>query len=307
MNKEVILRSLSRAGLILKKYSPEIFTGLSISSTVAAVVSSAKASSAAKDAYYLYNIQKVQMANEFNAGNGEYGKNELEHDTVLNTVDLVKRMVMIYGPTAGFLAVSISAQLAAFGLLKNRSVAYALTLKLLQEQFNTYRDNIVDNMGLEKDAEAYLGKKIEEETVTERDETGAKVRKKKYNLVNAGSPAYSIYSRYFDESSPHWQPDSSLNLFYLRSQERYLNDILRARGHVFLNEAYDCLGLPHTKEGAIVGWILPDVTDDTGPRDGYISFGLYDPTDERKRAFVNGFERSILVDPNVDGITFDLI
>jgi len=73
---------------------------------------------------------------------------------------------------------------------------------------------------------------------------------------------------------------------------------LHARGHVFLNEAYDALGLERSTAGAVVGWVL----DEKG--DNYIDFGLYN---QKSARFVNGLERNIILDFNVDGVIFDKI
>ena len=73
---------------------------------------------------------------------------------------------------------------------------------------------------------------------------------------------------------------------------------------MFLNEAYDQLGIPRTKAGAVVGWVYNE-KDPVG--DNYIDFGIYDPKDEKARDFVNGYERVILLDFNVDGYILDLI
>lgn len=63
----------------------------------------------------------------------------------------------------------------------------------------------------------------------------------------------------FDDRSPLWSNDSDFNMYVLRNQERYANDMLKARGHVFLNEVYDMLGLPRTSMGAISGWVFDDI------------------------------------------------
>jgi hypothetical protein len=89
---------------------------------------------------------------------------------------------------------------------------------------------------------------------------------------------------------------------FLKTQQAYLNDILRIRGHVFLNEVYDALGLERTQAGALVGWISNNVDGDC-----YIDFGLFDGERPRVRDFVNGNERSILLDFNVDGVIYDLL
>ena len=91
---------------------------------------------------------------------------------------------------------------------------------------------------------------------------------------------------------------------YLRRQQEFANEMLRSKGHLFLNEVYDILGFPRTKAGQVVGWIY----DEKNPvGDNYVDFGIYDITDERKRDFINGYERSILLDFNVDGNIWDLM
>ena len=91
---------------------------------------------------------------------------------------------------------------------------------------------------------------------------------------------------------------------YLRRQQDWANEKLKQKGHLFLNEVYDMLGINRTRAGQVVGWIY-DENNDKG--DNFVDFGIYDINSERKRAFVNGDERSILLDFNVDGVIYDKI
>ena len=98
-----------------------------------------------------------------------------------------------------------------------------------------------------------------------------------------------------------WSKEPEYNLIFLRCQQNYANDLLKARGHVFLNEVYDMIGVPRSKAGSVVGWIL---TGNAG--DHFIDFGIFDDEDNI-RDFVNGREGSILLDFNVDGVIYDKI
>ena len=82
---------------------------------------------------------------------------------------------------------------------------------------------------------------------------------------------------------------------FLRSQEAYANEKLKAKGYLFLNEVYSMLGIQETKAGQMIGWVYdPEV-------EHKIDFGIYDLYRDSNRRFVNGVERSILLDFNVDG------
>ena len=74
------------------------------------------------------------------------------------------------------------------------------------------------------------------------------------------------------------------------------NDMLHARGHIFLNEVYDMLGIPRTEDGQLVGWIK-------GGND--VDFGIYNMYKEANRDFVNGYEPVVLLDFNVDGLIYN--
>lgn len=108
----------------------------------------------------------------------------------------------------------------------------------------------------------------------------------------------SIYGRWFDEGSLNWQKNTEMNHIFLECQQRYANNKLQAKGHMFLNEVYDALGLERSQAGAVVGWVI------NGDGDGYIDFGMYEPG---SNLFINNIEPRILLDFNVDGVVYDKI
>ena len=91
-----------------------------------------------------------------------------------------------------------------------------------------------------------------------------------------------------------------MNRLTVQMTQNYYNARLQTRGHVFLNEVYDAFGIERSSAGSVVGWVL----DSDGPGDNYIDFGMFEAYN---RDFVNGQERSILLDFNVDGVIYDKI
>lgn len=107
----------------------------------------------------------------------------------------------------------------------------------------------------------------------------------------------SVYARCFDEGCYGWQKSAEYNLTFLKHAMQYANDMLKNKGHVFLNEIYDMLGIPRSKAGQIVGWRL------NGPNsDNFIDFDLDAP---RNANFINGKTNVVLLDFNVDGPILD--
>ena len=110
---------------------------------------------------------------------------------------------------------------------------------------------------------------------------------------------HSPYAVIFDENSKAWTKNPECNKMFLLRQQEYANEKLRAQGYLFLNEVYDTLGLPRTRAGQLVGWTY-DVHNPVG--DNYVDFGIFEYCN---RKFVNGFEKSVLLDFNVDGNILD--
>jgi len=81
----------------------------------------------------------------------------------------------------------------------------------------------------------------------------------------------------YDEKSPTWSGDhAEYNWIFLRAQENWANDLLQARGYLFLNEILLLLGLPVSPIGQIVGW-----TYNVGQVEiSRVDFGCWDHKDQ---------------------------
>lgn len=111
----------------------------------------------------------------------------------------------------------------------------------------------------------------------------------------------SPYARWFNETCIAWTKYPEQNHHFLLHQQSYANEKLKARGYLFLNEVYDMLGIPRTSAGQLVGWTY----DNENPiGDNFVDFGLFNTRNEN---FVNGYEESVLLDFNVDGMILDRI
>jgi Family of unknown function (DUF6353) len=179
-------------------------------------------------------------------------------------------------------------------ILMQRNAALTAAYVAVDRAFREYRTRVVDRYGEEVDREMRYGA---EKVEIVNPETG---RKKTVTRVAPGEP--SMYARFFDPMSSAWSKDPEINFIYLKAKQTYFNHLLQARGHVFLNEVYDDLGLKHSGAGAVVGWRMTD--DRVG--DNFVDFGLF-RDDQSVRDFVNGREGAILLDFNVDGVIFDKI
>ena len=134
--------------------------------------------------------------------------------------------------------------------------------------------------------------------ITAKDNIEVEIPKEEF-VEEEIRPSVSSYAKFFNETCVGWCKDSECNLMFLKVQENYANEKLRARGYLFLNDVYDMLGMPRTKAGQIIGWIY----DEKNPLgDNYVDFGIYA---EHNMNFVNGYESSVLLDFNVDGMILD--
>lgn len=290
-----VKKTAGNAQLALKKNSPEILLAAGIISGVATVILACKETLKAEEIVDKHKemIDTVHEAAEIaaNEENVEFDEKQGVMGAYMKTA---WSFAKLYAPAIAMGAISITCVLASHSVLKRRYLGVVAAYEALDTAFKAYRGRVAEEFGDEVEERIRKGVKKEEIEVT--DDKG-KTKKQEVDVVGADGQTFSPYARFFDESAPEWKKDPELNLVYLRTMQQMLTDQLRARGHLFLNEVYDALGMPRTKAGAVVGWKL-------GMGDDYVDFGLYSGYD-RSRDFVNGYERSVLLDFNVAGVIYD--
>jgi len=228
-----------------------------------------------------------------------YTEQDYKKDLTVTYVQTGLSFVKLYAPAVTLGVASICCILGAHNIMKKRNVAIVAAYKAVEGSFKDYRRRVVSEFGEDKDRQFRYG--INHETVTEveNDEDG-KAKKVKKIVESADPNHYSQYARFFDEACTNWSKTPEYNALFLKAQQNYANDMLHAKGHLFLNEVYDLLGVPRSQAGAVTGWLM-------GNGDDFVDFGIYNLNSEAARDFVNGYERSILLDFNVDGVIFDMI
>ena len=315
MNKTELLNSVTRSfhniGFQLKKHSPEILVVAGVVGTVASAVMACKATTKldsvleeSKD-----EIDKIKGYVEENGYSEKYTEEDQKKDLAIVYTQSAIKVIKLYGPSIALGALSLSAILSSNHILRKRNIALAAAYTTLDKGFKEYRGRVIERFGKELDRELRYNIKAKEVQETVVDENGEEHTETKTVEV-VDKDIYSDYARFYDDGCIGWKKDPEANLIFLRRQEDYFNDKLKVVGHVFLNEVYDALGIPRTKSGQVVGWVY----DEKNPiGDNYIDFGIYDVYNcskseaERKTAFVNGYERSIILDFNVDGNIWELM
>lgn len=299
--------TISRCGgkhiLTLKKHSPEILLGMGLVGGVTAAVMACKATSKMNDVMDEHNEAMDQLGAAENCT--VHDESEIKEIQKLKTQRYLKtgsEIVKLYAPSVGIGVASITCILGSYGILHKRNVALVAAYSVLNDKFVNYRKRVKEELGEDQDKHFLFGTHKETIEVEEKTKNGrTKTVKKEIEVVNPYD--LSQYAKCFDSSCLHWENDPDYNKMFLTRQQNWANDKLKAQGHLFLNEVYDMLGFPRTKAGAIIGWVF----DPSGDGDNYVDFGIFNIYNETSRDFVNGYEKNIWLDFNVDGVIYDLI
>lgn len=296
--------TFSKAGFKLKKHSPEIFLVAGIAGTVVSAVMACKATT--KVSRILEKTKDDVDAVHTCLGDGateQYTEEDSKKDLVIIYYRTGLELAKLYAPSVLVGAASIVSILASNNIIRKRNAALSAAYAAVDTGFKEYRGRVVERFGEETDRELKYNIKAKEFEETTVDKDGKEKTVKK--TVNVADPnTYSEYARFFDDGCTSWEKDPEYNLMFLKAQQQYANDLLVSRGHLFLNEVYDMLGIPRSKAGQVVGWLY-DQKNPSG--DNFVDFGIYDIDREKNRDFVNGYERTILLDFNVDGNILEMM
>lgn len=286
-----VTRKVMRQVLIAKKNSPHIFFVAGVAGVVTSTVLACRATLKLSDTVDELAIE-VSVVKDMEASlpEEEYSKRNYHKDMAQVYGTATFEIAKLYGPAVILGGLSIAALTGSHVALTRRNAALTAAYATLHSAYEAYRERIVQEVGPERELDLYHG------AITEK----VKTEEGKTELVKVVDPnKMSPYARFFDEFSPNWTKNAEYNKIFVQCQQEYFNQLLQVRGHVFLNEVYDALGIPRTSAGQVVGW-----TTMVGNGDGYIDFGIFEARNAR---FVEAWERSVLLDFNVDGVIFKLI
>lgn len=299
-------RNFGKIRLQVRKYTPEMLVVAGVVGVVASTVMACKATlklnsikEEAKD-----SIDEIHSLTENpETVSSEYTEEDGKKDLSIVYAQTGLKLVKLYAPAVILGTLSVTAIMTSNNILRKRNIALAAAYTAVDTSFKEYRGRVIERFGKELDHELRYNVKAEtvEETVT--DEKG-KEKKVKKTVEITDPNVHSDYAKFYQEGCLGWTKDPEHNLSFLKCQQALANERLKREGFLFLNDVYEMLGIDRTRAGQQVGWIY----DEKNPiGDNYVDFGIYDINSVANRAFVNGYERNILLDFNVDGPILNLI
>lgn len=291
-----VAQKVGRSLLQTQKASPTLLFAGGVVGIVSATVLACRATLKFEDVLNDHQKDLVDAESLVEDDRHDYSEEDLQKDKAYVFVRTAVRIGKLYGPSIILGGLSIAALTGSHKMLNNRLAGVTAAYAAIEKGFAQYRERVVSEFGEEKDRELRYGSEKREVAVDTKQ--GTKISE--ISTVDKKTGA-SIYAKFFDEYCKNWQTNPEYNRIFLQGQQAYANDLLHARGHVFLNDVYDSLGLDRTSAGAVVGWVVGK------DGDNFIDFGIFDGDNYATRQFVNGREGAILLDFNVDGLIYDKI
>lgn len=297
--RNVVTSKLGRQILLAQKSSPGLLFAAGTVGLVATVVTSSKATLRVSEALeeVQHDEDTVKLAKELaRLEEREYSNKDYAHDLTIVKCRKAVVIAKVYALPVTLGVLTIGAFGSAHYILNQRNAALAAAYLTLDKGFRDYRSRVAAEYGHEKEAELRYG--VEEREVVEETEQGPEVK-----LIRTASPNASIYARVFDRKNKNWEhTQPEMNYYFIQLQQQWANDQLNVRGHIFLNEVYDMLGIDRVPEGQVVGWVL-----DKADGENFVDFGIVNLDSDKAREFASVSNGGILLDFNVDGEVYKLI
>lgn len=287
MNLSMFTNLAGRASLVLSKHAPTILTVAGTAGFIGTTVLASKATLKVEETLSDETGLLVQVHNAHEEG--KLTDKEALHDKTIIYTRMATKLGKLYAPALILGAASIAALATGHGIMVKRNASLAAAYAAVDKAFQTYKKRVEEKFGKKAVLDAVSTRAAEE--LTGDSETVESLA----GLEGGVSP----YGVIFEPGNPNWSADEDLSVLHLKCQEQYANDILQARGHLFLNEVYKMLGFPHTPAGAVTGWIK-------GQGDDFVSFGIHDGIFEGEDADGRLVTKWAL-DFNVDGVMWDKI
>lgn len=292
--------------LIVKKHAPEIMIGTGIAGFGLTVYETVKATNKTNDILEEKETREAQYRDFFTE------EKDLAHECKALARRTRFRLLKTWMPVATTGAGSVIFILGGYRILNGRLVATAAAYKMLEAQFDRYRENAIEQYGEEADWNLANGIKAEriDAAKAEAAENRQIIEANKDKKLRKAKPKtayHELSSRLLDPHSDHWQRYWTPDLFleWVKQKQREANDKLILNGHLFENELNDAFGIPRTPEGQVLGWIR----DKEHPY-SKVSVGIDEMPEEELRRILSTHRNEDLymwLHYNSMGIIYDMI
>lgn len=291
---------VGKTNRLVNKQAPNILTAAGVGAVVVSGVLIARASTnltTTLDDHKKFRADVEWLWDECQKPNPDeaaktYTRAKYINDKTIAYRNVTIELVKLYALPVAVGVAGIGSILAAQKILKNRQAAALAAAAVITESFAKYRSNVADTFGAEVEEKIYQGHQV-------KVSSEGKVKVSKTSDTTLDARVRVLFDQVNAPSAFEHAP--GLNYIRINATQNVVNNRLQVRGHVFLNEVFDDLGLPRTQEGAVMGWSL-----DMNP-DSYIDFGLGNTNDPGVLAFVNQEETAVWLAFNCDGLIWDQI
>lgn len=278
-----VMKVGGKALLKCKKASPEILLVGGIACVVGAVVTGIIATKKACDDANIADLHDEieDLSDELKDSQDKEEKKDIRRALLKKYWKLARKYARKYAIPFALTVAAIVMMLASHGILKTRYLGTVAAYTALDESSKDYGTDSVEVI---------------------HDDGNGNVTKSKEN-VKTKSKTYSPYEFDFNKGTAPLDAtmNTEHNFCFLKAQQCTANDMLHARGHLFLNEVLDLLGMQRTSEGAVLGWL------DHGDGDGFVDFGFSDYYADDISDAMDGRAPNIHLNMNCDGVIFEKI
>lgn len=317
----VVARLATRAAGYISLHAPAVLLGVGLVGMLAAIIVAIKVTPKMADVKALKDKElddiNAVLDNEEYAELSEsvgYTAKEARKEKVKAIFRFLGRTLRVYWLPILLFTVSAAAIIWSYYIQLGRLLACAAAYEALDKKFEEYRERNRKVVGDEVEEKIFFGIPVTESQAQEiknridsQKEVEEQQKTEETKSAMDGVPTIvdnglrSQYARYWSvEHAPHAATGySDTDAYFLFVQEQHANDMLYARGHLFLNEVYDMLDLPRSQEGSIVGWVFNP--DDPDHGDNYVDFSR---TKVVNASAMSGDDDVWLLDFNVDGVIY---
>lgn len=287
--KKVISSGVGRKMLFASKHSPSMLLGAGVvgfvGTVVLAIQATGKLEGIVKDA--------EDKSAAINEDEELSDKDRVKAQKKLKVRTCVK-VARTYAPTVGLGILSIVAIGQGHAIQLRRLGGVSAAYATIDQSYREYRKRVIEELGDEQDAKFRHGL-VEKEVIVDEGPEGPVFEKR---LRVPEDQKLTGYAKCFAKGeSSQWQntKDRNTNRLFVRANQSYANDLLNARGYLFLSEVYKMLGFEETQASRVVGWVKGSKNGDS-----HVDFGLF-RNGYKGEQFMTGEIDEIWLDFNVDG------